>query len=207
MRTRVKICGITKLEDAQAACEAGADALGFVFVPASPRYIEPSLAAEIIAQLPAFVSSVGLFVNAPEAEVSDVLSLVPLDYCQYHGDESQDYCDSLGHPYIKAIRVRDLATVEAALSDYHSAAALLFDAYVPGLAGGTGESFDWQLFPKQAGRPCILAGGLSVDNVASAVQQVRPFAVDVSGGVERAKGSKDRLLIQRFINGVNSVNV
>ena len=207
MRTRTKICGITRTEDALAACAHGADALGFVFYEPSPRNIAPSEAAKIIAQLPAFVSAVGLFVNAEKAFIEQVLAEVPLDVLQFHGDESPQFCDSLQHRYIKAIRTKDSATVAAALANYSSASALLFDTYVPGVAGGTGEKFDWQLFPQQTSIPCILAGGLDPDNVASAIQQTTPYAVDVSGGVESAKGIKDPQLIQSFIRGVNGVEI
>lgn len=208
MRTRVKICGITRLEDALAACAAGADALGFVFYDPSPRNIEFAEAAKIIRKLPTFVSTVGLFVDAEAEKIEKALEQVPLNTLQFHGEESPAFCQSFGHPYIKAIRTKDEATVVRALADYQQASALLFDTYVPGVAGGTGEKFDWQLFPKSShSQVCILAGGLTPQNVVQAIEQTQPYAVDVSGGVEQSKGIKDPQLIQEFISGVNSVEL
>lgn len=200
-RTRIKICGITRAQDRDAAIVAGADALGFVFYPPSPRYIEPARAAALVAGMPAFVNRVGLFVNAAAAEVSAVLEQVPLDLLQFHGDEDAAYCRQFGRPWIKAARVRpglDLLEFAAA---FEGACGLLLDAFVDGYGGG-GDVFDWSLIPPSLPLPVILSGGLNPDNVASAIRAVRPWAVDVSSGVEAAKGIKDAEKISRFIAGV-----
>ena len=204
MRTRVKICGITRPEDALAAARAGADAIGLVFYPPSPRAVSISQAAEIVRRLPPFVSSVGLFVDALPETVNEVLQTVPLDLLQFHGEESPEACGRYGRPYIKALRMRpdlDLAAME---QRYHQAAGLLLDSYQPGLPGGTGETFDWERIPDSMRQRIILAGGLSPDNVASAIARIRPYAVDVSGGVEREKGIKDEARISAFMRGVES---
>lgn len=200
-RTRIKICGITRVEDRDAAIAAGADALGFVFYPPSPRYIEPARAAALVAGMPAFVHRVGLFVNATAAEVRAVLDQVPLELLQFHGDEDAVYCRQFGRPWIKAARVRpglDLLEFAAA---FEGACGLLLDAFVEGYGGG-GDVFDWSLIPPSLPLPVILSGGLTPDNVAAAIRAVRPWAVDVSSGVEAAKGIKDAEKISRFIAGV-----
>ena len=202
-KTRVKICGITRLEDALAAIEAGADALGFVFYPPSPRYIEPEEAAEIIAQLPPFVTTVALFVNEPEAEVFRITALTQVDLLQFHGDESADYCQQFGRAWIKALRVRDADSLQQDLNQFQAARAILLDSYRPGVPGGTGETFNWELIPAQSAQAIILAGGLTPENISTAVQQVKPYAVDVSGGVEASKGIKDPVKIHAFIRGAN----
>lgn len=204
MRTRVKICGITRLEDALVAAQAGADALGFVFYAPSPRNIEPAAAADIIRQLPAYITSVGLFVNAEPAFIEAVLRIVPLDLLQFHGDETEADCVRYGRPYTKAIRMRDDIDVVAAARTYHSSCGLLLDTFVAGTAGGTGETFDWNRIPPHLSKPIILAGGLTPRNVAQAIAQVKPWAVDVSGGVEQAKGIKNPQLITAFMQGVES---
>jgi phosphoribosylanthranilate isomerase len=199
MAVRVKICGITRFQDALFAVNAGADALGFVFYEKSPRHVSAAQAAALCAALPPFVTSVGLFVDAPAEFVDSVLALAPLDLLQFHGDESPEYCASFGKPYIKAVRVtRDTDLLKCA-ADFATARGLLLDAYVPGVPGGTGESFDWNLIPPQLPKPVILSGGLTPANVAEAVRQVRPWAVDVSSGVEASKGIKDTGLIAQFI--------
>ncbi len=199
MAVRVKICGITRLQDALLAAHAGADALGFVFYEKSPRQVSAAQAAALCASLPPFVTSVGLFVDAAPGFVESVLALAPLDLLQFHGDEPADYCASFGKPYIKAVRVnRDTDLLKCA-ADYATARGLLLDAYVPGVPGGTGESFDWNLIPPDLPKPVILSGGLTPANVADAVREVRPWAVDVSSGVEAAKGIKDPQLIAQFI--------
>jgi phosphoribosylanthranilate isomerase len=199
LRTRTKICGITCVEDALAAVQAGADAIGLVFYPPSPRYIAPEKAALIVAKLPPFVDAVGLFVDANAVEVRSVLAKVRLDLLQFHGDEASAYCDSFSIPYIKAVRVRpELNLVEYA-ARYGGAKALLLDAYLEGIAGGTGERFDWNLIPASLPKPLILAGGLTPKYVREAIRQVSPYAVDVSGGVERKKGIKDAEKIAAFI--------
>lgn len=196
---RIKICGITRIEDALAAVSAGADAIGFVFYAKSPRAVTPEQAAAIIAALPPFVTTVGLFVDMPRTELKQLLEVVPLDLLQFHGDESPADCAGYGRPYIKALRVKPGDEVAAAISRYPDASGVLLDTYVAGTPGGTGEAFDWSLVPRNAAKPVILAGGLTPENVGEAVRQVRPYAVDVSGGVEAAKGIKDAAKIQAFI--------
>jgi len=202
MRTRVKICGITNAQDAMLAVEQGADALGFVFYPPSPRYVSMDLAAGIIAELPPFVTTVGLFVNAEREEIACAVELAKIDLIQFHGNEPADYCAAHGRPWIKAIRMRDDVDLERSALDYTDASALLLDAYTPGIPGGTGESFDWDRIPPELNRKIILAGGLTPDNVTEAICRSRPYAVDVSGGVEASKGIKDAHKIARFMRGV-----
>lgn len=196
---RIKICGITRIEDALAAIAAGADAIGFVFYAKSPRAVTPAQAGAIIAALPPFVTTVGLFVDMPRDELKQVLSVVPLDLLQFHGDESPEDCAGHGRPYIKALRVKPGDDIAAAIAGYPDASGILLDTYVPGIPGGTGEAFDWSLVPHDAAKPLILAGGLTPENVDQAVRQVRPYAVDVSGGVEASKGIKDAAKVLAFI--------
>lgn len=196
---RIKICGITRVEDALAAVAAGADALGFVFYAKSPRAVTPAQASAIIAALPPFVTTVGLFVDMPRPELRALLAEVPLDLLQFHGDETPADCAGYGRPYIKALRIKPGDDVAAAISRYPEASGVLLDTFVPGTPGGTGEAFDWSLVPRNAAKPLILAGGLTPENVGEAVRQVRPYAVDVSGGVEASKGIKDAAKIQTFI--------
>lgn len=205
MRTRVKICGITRVEDALACASAGADAIGLVFYSHSPRAIKPERAMEIIDQLPAFVSTVGLFVDAHIDEVTEVLATVKLDYLQFHGNEDVEYCEQFGRPYIKAIRMAEDIDVVQLAEEYSSARALLLDAYVVDVPGGTGQTFDWQRVPANCRKSIILAGGLSPGNVATAIRTVRPYAVDVSGGVESSKGIKDAAKVEEFIQEVESL--
>jgi phosphoribosylanthranilate isomerase len=202
MTTRVKICGITDLADALDAIAAGASALGFVFYKSSPRYVSPQLAADIIRQLPPFVTTVGLFVNASQAEVAQVLEQTAIDLLQFHGDEPEVFCRGFARPYIKAFRVRPGLDVMQQVALYPSARGVLLDAYRPGVPGGTGEAFDWALIPAALAPQVILAGGLNADNVAEAISQVTPYAVDVSGGVEAAPGRKDRARINAFMAAV-----
>ena len=199
MAVRVKICGITRLQDLHAACQAGADALGFVFYEKSPRHVTFDAAAALVRELPPFVQSVGLFVNAEPAFVEAVLQAVPLDLLQFHGDETPADCERFGRPYIKAVRVTADTDLLKCAADFETARGLLLDAYVPGIPGGTGERFDWSLIPANMPKPIILSGGLQPDNVTEAVQQVRPWAVDVSSGVEASKGIKDPHKIAQFI--------
>ena len=199
MVVRVKICGITRPQDLHAACDAGADALGFVFYEKSPRHVTLETAAALVREMPPFVQSVGLFVNAEPAFVEAVLAAVPLDLLQFHGDEGPAECARFGRPYIRAVRVnRDTDLLKCA-ADFEAARGLLLDAFVPGVAGGTGERFDWNLIPASLPMPVILSGGLTPDNVGEAVRRVRPWAVDVSSGVEVSKGIKDALKMARFI--------
>jgi phosphoribosylanthranilate isomerase len=199
MAVRVKICGITRLQDLHAACDAGADALGFVFYEKSPRHLSIATAAALLRELPPFVQSVGLFVNAEPAFIEAVLNAVPLDLLQFHGDETPADCARYGRPYIKAVRVNRETDLLKCAADIDAARGLLLDAYVPGVPGGTGERFDWRLIPPDLPKPVILSGGLTPDNVADAVQRVRPWAVDVSSGVEVSKGIKDAHKIAQFI--------
>ncbi|WP_240776052.1 phosphoribosylanthranilate isomerase [Nitrincola schmidtii] len=206
MRTRVKICGITRLEDALYAAKCGADSLGFVFYPPSPRHIDRENAAHIIAKVPAFVTTTALFVDADRTEINSVISTTRIDLLQFHGDEDSTFCESFNRPYIKALRVREGMDILSEAAAFQSARAILLDAYVKGVPGGTGSSFDWHLIPKALSSRLVLAGGLDAENVATAIQQTQAFAVDVSGGVEAAKGIKDAEKIRRFINEVNRVN-
>ncbi|MCC9006674.1 phosphoribosylanthranilate isomerase [Pseudomonas putida] len=199
---RSKICGITRIEDALAAAEAGADAIGFVFYAKSPRAVDVRQARAIIAELPPFVTTVGLFVNASRCELNEILEVVPLDLLQFHGDETPQDCEGYHRPWIKALRVRPGDDLEAACQLYAGARGILLDTYVAGVPGGTGEAFDWSLVPAHLSKSIILAGGLSADNVGQAIAQVRPYAVDVSGGVEQAKGIKDAAKIEAFMQAV-----
>lgn len=207
MRTRVKICGITRVEDALAAAAAGCDAIGLVFYAGSSRHVTPQRAAEIVVALPPFVTVVGLFVDAPTAEVLAVTGQVRLDILQFHGEESPDYCRQFAAPYMKAVRVKAGTNLLQYATAYADAKALLLDAYIEGVPGGTGLTFDWGLIPTDLPKPVILAGGLNASNVAAAVRQVRPYAVDVSGGVEQEKGIKDVAKIAAFMRGVLDAEV
>lgn len=204
MRVRAKICGITRVEDALSAVEQGADAIGLVFYDQSPRNVSINQAIEIANHIPAFVSVVGLFVNAEPRFINEVISNVKIDLLQFHGDESPEECASYSLPFIKAIRVQSDTNLVQYVKDYSAAKALLLDAYTKGVAGGTGHVFDWNLIPKQLTKSIILAGGLKADNVAQAIQQVLPYAVDVSGGVEASKGIKDAAKIAAFMRQVYS---
>jgi phosphoribosylanthranilate isomerase len=202
---RSKICGITRIEDALAAVEAGADAIGLVFYAKSPRAVSVQQARAIIAALPPFVTTVGLFVDASRCELGEILDAVPLDLLQFHGDETPAACDGFHRPYIKALRVKPGDDIAAQVALYKNASGVLLDTYVPGIPGGTGEAFDWSLVPAQLSKPVILAGGLTAENVSQAITQVRPYAVDVSGGVESAKGIKDAAKINAFMQAVRRV--
>jgi len=201
---RSKICGITRLEDALAAVDAGADAIGFVFYAKSPRAVTVQQARAIIAGLPPFVTTVGLFVNASRCELGEILDAVPLDLLQFHGDETSEQCEGYHRPYIKALRVKAGDDIAAACKAYPGASGILLDTYVEGVPGGTGAAFDWSLVPQGLSKPIILAGGLTVDNVAEAIARVKPYAVDVSGGVEQSKGIKDRTKIEAFMRAVRA---
>ncbi|KPW59025.1 N-anthranilate isomerase [Pseudomonas syringae pv. broussonetiae] len=200
---RSKICGITRIEDALAAAEAGADAIGLVFYPKSPRAVTVLQARAIIAALPPFITTVGLFVNASRCELNETLDAVALDMLQFHGDETPDECDGYYRPYIKALRVKAGDDIAQVCRTYRNARGVLLDTYVEGVPGGTGETFDWALIPDDLDKPVILAGGLTSANVAQAIAQVRPYAVDVSGGVEKSKGIKDREKILAFMSAVH----
>jgi phosphoribosylanthranilate isomerase len=204
-RTRVKICGITRAQDLDNAARAGADALGFVFYGPSPRFVDPDSARELVTRVPPFVTRVGLFVNEKPAYVKSVVSTVPLDLLQFHGDEDAEYCEQFGLGYIKAARVRPgLDLIEFAHS-YPTARAILLDAYVEGY-GGAGQTFDWSLIPRHLPLPIILSGGLTPENVGVAIRGVLPWAVDVSSGVEAAKGIKDVARIAAFMAAVKNAD-
>lgn len=209
MNTRIKICGITRIEDGIAAAEAGADAIGLVFYPKSPRYVHAAQAVEIVAALPPFVDVVALFVNATPEFVTKTLAEVPINLLQFHGDESETWCRQFDRPYVKAARIRPGFDLVQYAASFATAQALLLDAFVEGYGGG-GHAFDWSLIPeggKGLPRPIVLSGGLTTDNVTEAVRRVRPAAVDVSSGVELAKGIKDAAKIAAFIAGVRNADV
>jgi phosphoribosylanthranilate isomerase len=206
MRTRVKICGITRLGDARAAADAGADAIGLVFYPPSPRFLSVERAVEIRDALPPFVQTVALFVNADAAQIAQVIGRVHPAMLQFHGDETPEFCAQFGLPFVKACRVRAGVDPLAYLQPYARATAWLLDSFVPEY-GGVGESFDWTLAPKERARPLILSGGLERGNVARAIRAVRPWGVDVSSGVESAKGIKDAGKMAAFIAEVRHADV
>ena len=206
VRTRVKICGITRVDDALDVVSSGADAIGLVFYEPSPRNVSVERAKEIAAAVPAFVTVVALFVDPSEEQVQQVLNHVRIDLIQFHGDEDNDFCSRFQRPFIKAIRVRQASDVVASCLRFPNAVGILLDSYKPGVPGGTGETFDWSLIPTQANKPLILAGGLNADNIAGAIDDVQPFAVDVSGGVEASKGIKDPEKVKAFLNEVYSVD-
>ena len=204
-RTRIKICGITNLQDAKAVIDEGVDAIGLVFCENSPRYINISRAKEIVENITPFVNCVGLFVDAEKEYINDVLKEVALDTLQFHGQESEQACALYNKPYIKAIRMNENINLSEEVEKYFSAHALLLDTYIEGLPGGTGIVFDWDLIPKDMAKPIILAGGLNASNVKDAIKKISPYAVDVSGGVEVEKGKKDPSKIKEFINEVMNV--
>ncbi|NOT84335.1 MAG: phosphoribosylanthranilate isomerase [Methylococcaceae bacterium] len=203
MRTRVKICGFTRVEDAVLAARLGVDAIGLVFYAQSPRNVTITQAVQIVKALPAFTTVVGLFVDAEKAWIAEVLERVSVDCLQFHGEEPPEACDLFGKPYIKAIRVQKQTDITALAHDYRNAAGLLLDAYHPDAKGGTGLAFDWSLIPKQCALPVILAGGLLPENAKTAIQQCQPYALDVSSGVEVAKGIKDGAKMAAFLKEAN----
>ena len=204
-RTRIKICGLTRAQDVRAAVAHGADAIGFVFYASSPRAVSIAQAAELVALLPPFVASVGLFVNATADEVNCVLERVPLQLLQFHGDEVEADCARFGRPWIKAARMRAGVDLVEFASLHPGASGILVDAFVEGYGGG-GKTSDWSLIPRGFGRPLVLSGGLDADNVVDAVRRIRPWAVDVSSGVESDKGIKDTAKIAAFIAGVRDAD-
>ena len=203
MRTRVKICGITRAEDAQAAARLGADAIGLVFHDASPRNVTIEQAQALLQHLPPFVTRVGLFVDADPGRIEQIINTVPLDLLQFHGNERATDCVRFGKPYIKAIRMKAGLSLRQEIKGYSDAAGILLDTYSNSAAGGSGDTFDWTQVPPGLECPIILAGGLSPENVAAAIQQVAPYAVDVSSGVESSKGIKNAEKMSAFINEVN----
>ena len=207
MRTRVKICGITSVGDGLAAARHGADAIGLIFYPPSPRLVTLERAREIAASLPAFVARVAVFVNPAAADVEAVIRACRPDLLQFHGEETADFCRAFGVPYLRALRVRPGVDLLESLSLFGDAAGWLLDAYRQELYGGTGEAFDWELIPRSLPRPLILSGGLDAENVGEAIRRVRPWAVDVSSGVEAAKGVKDERRIAEFMEKIRNADV
>lgn len=207
MRTRIKICGLREPAHARLAAEHGADAVGLVFHPASPRFVDVERAAEIARALPPFVWAVGLFVNAAEAEIRRTLERVPLDLLQFHGDETPEQCERYGRPYLRAVRMEEGVDLVECAHRFSRAKALLLDAHVPGEPGGTGRSFDWGRIPRHLPLPIVLSGGLDPGNVGRAIREVQPWAVDVSSGVEGERGVKDPARIAAFIRSVQSEDV
>lgn len=203
MNPRIKICGLTRSEDLQAAIQAGADAIGLVFYPASPRHVELQRAVELASQVPPFVTLVGLFVNADPAVVRATLAAVPIHLLQFHGDEDESYCRQFDRPYIKAARVRPGMDLVQYADSFPSAQGILLDAFVEGY-GGAGKTFDWALIPPRLSKPIVLSGGLDADNVGAAIARIRPAAVDVSSGVEAGKGIKDAEKIRAFVAAVRA---
>lgn len=206
MRTRVKMCGFTRIEDAVLAAHLGVDAIGLVFYPPSPRNVSIAQAAAIVKALPAFTTVVALFVDAEAAQIREVLAAVPIDCLQFHGDEVPEDCNIYAKPYIKAIRVQASTDIAGLALRYADAAGLLLDAYHPDAKGGTGQAFDWRLLPEQCSLPIILAGGLTPERVQDAIHNYHPYALDVSSGVEAAKGIKDVSLMTAFVKEVNETD-
>jgi len=206
MRTRVKICGFTTVNEAVYAANLGVDAIGLVFYPPSPRNVSLEQAAKIVAALPAFTTVVALFVDETERIINHVLNNIAIDCLQFHGHENPQACRLYNKPYIKALPIRETTNIKQLAIDYHDASALLLDAYHPQAKGGTGKRFDWDLIPKQCNLPIILAGGLNARNVKQAIIKVNPYALDVSSGVEIKKGIKERAKMTAFIKEVNQSN-
>ena len=205
-RTRVKICGLTRIDDVRSAIAAGADSIGLVFYEPSPRAVSIEEAIQLAKIVPAFVTVTALFVDPDPEFVKEVIQRVDITLLQFHGDEPEQFCAQFGRPYIKAIRVSKDTDLISMAERYSSAKALLLDTYRQGVPGGTGETFDWNLIPESLSKPVILAGGLSSKNVVSAICSVRPYAIDVSGGVESAKGIKSNELIVNLMNEVSCAN-
>jgi len=206
MRTRIKICGMTRVEDVQAAAQAGADAVGLVFYPPSPRFLSLEWARQLASEVPPFVSTVALFVNPSAAEVYTVLERVKPAMLQFHGEETPVFCAQFGVPWLKACRVKPGVDLLEYLRPFSGAAGWLLDSHVEEY-GGVGESFDWSLVPAERHHPLVLSGGLAPGNVREAVRQVRPWAVDVSSGVESSKGIKDAAKIAAFVTEVRNADV
>jgi phosphoribosylanthranilate isomerase len=206
MRTRVKICGFTRVDDAVFAARSGVDAIGLVFYPPSPRNVSIEQAKKIVDALPAFVSVVALFVDEQVSQIHDVLQAVPIDCLQFHGDETPDFCRIFGKRYMKAIRMQSETNLPALVNAYHDASGLLLDAYHPNAKGGTGNQFNWDLVPKECALPIILAGGLDESNIRQAIVKLKPYAVDVSSGVEAKKGLKDNAKMATFLKAVNETD-
>lgn len=207
MHTRIKVCGITRLEDLAAAINAGAEAIGLVFYPKSKRYVTAEQATHLLRNMPAFVTVTGLFVDETPEQVQAVLDAVPLDLLQFHGNETPEYCKQFNKPFIKAVRVQPGMDLVQYAAKFTGARGLLLDAYVEGVPGGTGHTFDWDLIPREVPLPLILSGGLNPGNVELATRAVKPYAVDVSSGVETSPGIKDAEKIADFIKGVRNAEL
>ena len=206
MKTQIKLCGFTRPEDAAQAVALGADSLGLVFYPPSPRHVSIEQAVAVCNAVGPFTSLTALFLNAEVSEIEQVLAQVPVSLLQFHGTESADFCRSFGRPYIKSVPMKTVVDVEAYCNEYHDARGFLLDSNAAGAAGGSGSVFDWTRIPSSLLPRLILAGGLSVDNVNDAVRRVRPSAVDVSSGVESARGVKDSGMMQAFIQAVKAAD-
>jgi phosphoribosylanthranilate isomerase len=207
MRTRIKICGLRDPAHARLAASEGADAIGLVFHPASPRFVAVEEAARVMVELPPFVMAVGLFVDTPEAEIRAVLARVRLDLLQFHGEETPAECERYGVPYLRAVRMEEGVDLVEYAHRFSRAKALLLDAHVPGIPGGTGRRFDWGRIPRELPIPFVLSGGLDSENVSQAIRETRPWAVDVSSGVESQRGMKDPAKITAFIRSVQREDV
>ena len=203
---RVKICGITSVADAHIASDAGADAIGLVFYEPSPRYVDIESAKRIAREVGPFVTVVGLFVNAETEQIKHISQIVGLNLLQFHGDEPAEYCEQFDLPYMKALRMREGLDVTDVAKAYRGTSAILLDAYRKGVPGGTGESFDWARVPQDLDKPVVLAGGLTPANALAAAEQVKPYALDVSGGVEAAPGKKDPQKVKEFIQNAKAVD-
>lgn len=206
MRTRIKMCGMTRIEDIQCAASLGVDAIGLVFYPPSPRAVTLEQATVLSKACPVLVDKVALFVNPAAELVQDVIHATGATLLQFHGDESPEFCQQFGLPYLKALRVADASGLQAALDVHQEAPAILLDAYVAGTPGGTGQKFDWSLIPKGLQERLFLAGGINPSNVAEAIKLVEPYAVDVSGGIEAAKGIKSPQLMADFVKAVREIS-
>ena len=205
-RTRVKICGITRLDDAKAAAQLGVDAIGLVFYAKSPRHLQLAQARQICQALPAFVTTVALFLNPRQDQVEQVINELDIDLLQFHGSESAEFCASFSRPYIKALGVEGEHQLQQLVGEYSQARGVLLDSHVQGAAGGTGKAFNWSLIPAALREKIILAGGLNADNVARAIAQVRPYGIDLSSGVETSPGIKDIQLMTRLMQQVKRVD-
>ena len=205
MSVRVKVCGITRCEDAKIAVQLGVDAIGFVFWPKSVRYISPDLARQIATNIPPFICTVGVYVDPDLEWVEETVKVAKINLLQFHGDESPEFCNQFSQPYIKAIRVKQDTDLLQYVEWYSTAKGLLLDTYTVDMPGGTGHVFDWRLIPQHLPMPLILSGGLNSNNVAMAIKQIQPWAVDVSSGVEASKGIKDEKKIFAFMQGVKQL--
>ena len=205
MQTRIKFCGMTNQQDVQRAIELGIDAVGFVFVSDSPRYVTLEQAQKIIEKVPPFIIKVGLFMNSEREYIHSVLKNIRLDLLQFHGEESEDFCLQFQCPYLKAVPMRSILSLSDYCKNYPSAVGFVLDSHAEGQMGGSGEAFEWSQIPKNHDKPMILAGGLTPENVAEAIRSAHPYAVDVSSGIEASKGIKDLVKMEHFIKEVRSV--